>query len=115
MQHAFATKDLRFEPAIDPAAGSISGDGHRLQQVIWNLLSNAVKFTPRGGRIDVRLRHADGEAEIAVTDTGKGIDPRFLSVAGDSAGGGLALALVMALRDAGEKLPSCVACLSPWK
>jgi monoterpene epsilon-lactone hydrolase len=43
-----------------------------------------------------------------------GIEPRHLSVAGDSAGGGLALALVMALRDAGEKLPSCVACLSPW-
>jgi acetyl esterase/lipase len=43
-----------------------------------------------------------------------GIDPRLLSVAGDSAGGGLALALVMALRDAGEKLPKCVACLSPW-
>jgi monoterpene epsilon-lactone hydrolase len=43
-----------------------------------------------------------------------GIDPRQLSVAGDSAGGGLALALVMTLRDAGEKLPSCVACLSPW-
>jgi monoterpene epsilon-lactone hydrolase len=43
-----------------------------------------------------------------------GVDPRQLSVAGDSAGGGLALALVMALRDAGEKLPSCVACLSPW-
>jgi epsilon-lactone hydrolase len=44
----------------------------------------------------------------------RGVDPRQLSVAGDSAGGGLALALVMALRDAGEKLPSCVACLSPW-
>jgi monoterpene epsilon-lactone hydrolase len=43
-----------------------------------------------------------------------GVDPRHLSVAGDSAGGGLALALVMALRDAGEKLPSRVACLSPW-
>jgi monoterpene epsilon-lactone hydrolase len=43
-----------------------------------------------------------------------GVDPRQLSVAGDSAGGGLALALVMALRDAGEKMPSCVACLSPW-
>jgi acetyl esterase/lipase len=43
-----------------------------------------------------------------------GVDPRRLSVAGDSAGGGLALALVMALRDEGEKLPSCVACLSPW-
>jgi monoterpene epsilon-lactone hydrolase len=43
-----------------------------------------------------------------------GIKAHQLSVAGDSAGGGLALALVMALRDAGEELPSCVACLSPW-
>jgi monoterpene epsilon-lactone hydrolase len=43
-----------------------------------------------------------------------GIDPRFLSVAGDSAGGGLALALVMEVRDRGEKLPACVVCLSPW-
>lgn len=43
-----------------------------------------------------------------------GVDPRSISVAGDSAGGGLALALVMALRDAGEPLPGCVVCLSPW-
>jgi epsilon-lactone hydrolase len=43
-----------------------------------------------------------------------GVNPRFLAVAGDSAGGGLALALVMALRDRGENLPACVACLSPW-
>jgi acetyl esterase/lipase len=43
-----------------------------------------------------------------------GVEPRQLSVAGDSAGGGLALALVMALRDEGDVLPSCVACLSPW-
>ena len=43
-----------------------------------------------------------------------GIDSRFISVAGDSAGGGLGLALVMVLRDRGENLPACVACLSPW-
>jgi monoterpene epsilon-lactone hydrolase len=43
-----------------------------------------------------------------------GIDAQFISVAGDSAGGGLALALVLALRDQSEKLPSCVVCLSPW-
>jgi epsilon-lactone hydrolase len=43
-----------------------------------------------------------------------GVDPDRLSIAGDSAGGGLALALVMALRDEGELLPCCVACLSPW-
>jgi acetyl esterase/lipase len=43
-----------------------------------------------------------------------GIDSHRISVAGDSAGGGLALALVMRLRDLGESLPACVACLSPW-
>jgi acetyl esterase/lipase len=44
----------------------------------------------------------------------QGIDPQFMAVAGDSAGGGLGLALVMKLRDLGEKLPACIACLSPW-
>jgi acetyl esterase/lipase len=43
-----------------------------------------------------------------------GIDPRMISVAGDSAGGGLALALVMKLRELEEALPSSVVCLSPW-
>jgi monoterpene epsilon-lactone hydrolase len=43
-----------------------------------------------------------------------GIEPRMISVAGDSAGGGLALALAMKLRDLGEPLPSSVVSLSPW-
>jgi monoterpene epsilon-lactone hydrolase len=37
-----------------------------------------------------------------------------LAVAGDSAGGGLALALLVALRDAGEDLPAAAALMSPW-
>ncbi len=43
-----------------------------------------------------------------------GIEPLRISVAGDSAGGGLALALVQRLRDLGEQLPACVVCMSPW-
>ena len=43
-----------------------------------------------------------------------GMEPRNISVAGDSAGGGLALALVQRLRELGEALPACVACMSPW-
>jgi monoterpene epsilon-lactone hydrolase len=37
-----------------------------------------------------------------------------LAVAGDSSGAGTAVHLVVALRDAGEALPTCVAMLSPW-
>lgn len=44
----------------------------------------------------------------------QGADPARMTVAGDSAGGGLALALLMSLRDAGEPLPAGAALLSPW-
>ena len=43
-----------------------------------------------------------------------GIQPKDISVMGDSAGGGMTLALAMRLRDAGEPLPACLVCLSPW-
>ena len=40
--------------------------------------------------------------------------PGSIAIAGDSAGGGLALATLLALRDAGEPLPGACFCLSPW-
>jgi acetyl esterase/lipase len=43
-----------------------------------------------------------------------GCDPAELVVSGDSAGGGLALALVMRLRDSGEPLPAALVLMSPW-
>ncbi|HEX8922382.1 MAG TPA: ATP-binding protein, partial [Pyrinomonadaceae bacterium] len=45
---------------------------------VWNLLSNAIKFTPRGGRVQVRLERINSHIEIAVSDTGSGINPKFL-------------------------------------
>ena len=44
----------------------------------------------------------------------QGIDARKIAVAGDSAGGGLALALAVGLRDQGLALPRAVVCISPW-
>jgi len=43
-----------------------------------------------------------------------GTDPHNLALAGDSAGGGLTLALLTLLRDRGEPLPSSAVCISPW-
>jgi monoterpene epsilon-lactone hydrolase len=43
-----------------------------------------------------------------------GISPKSIAVVGDSAGAGMTLSLALRLRDAGEPLPACLACLSPW-
>ncbi len=43
-----------------------------------------------------------------------GIDPDGIAIAGDSAGGGLALATAMAVRDEGLALPGCIVLISPW-
>jgi phosphinothricin tripeptide acetyl hydrolase len=43
-----------------------------------------------------------------------GTAPDRMAVAGDSAGGGLAIALLLALRSAGTPLPAALVCLSPW-
>jgi signal transduction histidine kinase len=49
-----------------------------LQQIVWNLLSNAIKFTPRDGRVQVRLERVNSHIEIVISDTGQGISEAFL-------------------------------------
>lgn len=44
----------------------------------------------------------------------QGVTPARMAMAGDSAGGGLTIAALVALRDAGEPLPAAAVCQSPW-
>lgn len=96
-------KEIQIELILDSSIEPILGDANRLQQVVWNLLSNAIKFTPKGGRIEVRLervdslqvggltelqvnklqvegsdQHSNPSVQIQVSDTGQGIAPDFL-------------------------------------
>jgi signal transduction histidine kinase len=99
-------KGLRLESVLDPRAGPVMGDHGRLQQVVWNLLMNSVKFTPKGGRIQLHVYRALSHAEIAVSDTGQGIESAVLPhvferfTQGDSSStrshGGLGLGLALA-------------------
>ena len=75
---AAEVKGIRIEKLLDSAAGPISGDPNRLQQILWNLLSNAIKFTPKGGKVQILLARVNSHVEISVADTGIGIRPDFL-------------------------------------
>ena len=74
---AAQAKALTIERQIEDIE-PIVGDHDRLQQIVWNLLSNAVKFTPREGRVVVRLQRRSDEVVLAVEDTGIGIPTDFL-------------------------------------
>jgi signal transduction histidine kinase len=52
---------------------SLRGDCDKLKEVILNILANALQHTPVGGAIRLTARIREGEAEIAIADTGVGI------------------------------------------
>ncbi len=98
-------KEIVRVTALDAEDAQLVGDAARLEQVAWNLLSNAIKFTPKGGRVEVRLARAKSNVVLQVSDSGEGIRPGFLPFVferfrqGDSAStrkhGGLGLGLAI--------------------
>jgi signal transduction histidine kinase/ActR/RegA family two-component response regulator len=93
-------------PKLEPVW--VNADATRLEQIIANLLSNAVKYTPRDGRIELRVWPEGNEAVLCVGDTGLGIPAHLLPhvfevfVQGaqplDRAKGGLGIGLALVQR-----------------
>jgi len=92
----------RFEPVI--------ADERKIREIVANLLSNSIKYTPKGGRIAIRMEHEvggpgePGTVRIAISDTGPGIPNneqalvfeeyyRSISAVGRAPGAGLGLAI----------------------
>jgi len=53
-------------------------DADRTAQILINLVGNAIRYTPDQGEISVRLTARDGQAQVAVVDTGVGIPAESL-------------------------------------
>ncbi|WP_395693641.1 ATP-binding protein [Nocardioides sp.] len=66
-------RELELDVDLPEDPAPCLGDRDMLERVVINLLGNAVKFTPEGGRLQVALTIHDGQAEVAVADTGIGI------------------------------------------
>lgn len=67
----FQAKAVHLEAELEPTI--VEGDPARLRQIVGNLLANALKFTPRGGRVSIRLAREAGQAVLEVSDSGPGI------------------------------------------
>lgn len=97
---------------IPPAMPPVCLDEKRFRQVLDNLIGNALRHTPSGGTVTVRGGVVDGDIELAVQDSGEGMQPvqlahvfdRFYrtdpSRSRESGGSGLGLAIVKALVEA---------------
>ncbi|MEU4743427.1 HAMP domain-containing sensor histidine kinase [Actinosynnema sp. NPDC023658] len=58
---------------LPPDAVQVTGDEHKLHQVLANLLSNARTHTPPGTTVTTSLSTTDGAAQVSVSDDGPGI------------------------------------------
>jgi len=116
--------ELAIAGSQEPTVLYLHGGGYCIGSVATHrdLVSRLVRAT--GGQalaIDYRLA-PEHPFPAALDDAtavyrwllSSGIDPAQLVIAGDSAGGGLTIATLVALRDAGDPLPAAAVCVSPW-
>jgi len=96
-----AAQGVSLVAEIAPGSPRTAFDGTRIFQVLINLISNAIRFTPRDGRVEVRLTRDADELCFTVSDTGIGIASdhlqrvfgRFVQLKKNGGGVGLGLYL----------------------
>jgi len=104
------TRGITLTLELDcPQEEIISGDMNQVRRAIDNLVDNALKFTPKGGKVSLRLEEPNGFPRLLIQDTGIGIPSEDMPNifqrfhrgrnASAYAGSGLGLAIVKAIFD----------------
>jgi signal transduction histidine kinase len=73
-----AGRDVDLAEHLPEDLPPVFADPERVHQVLFNLLDNAVRFTPAGGRITITASRHNGAVDVAVADTGPGIQAEHL-------------------------------------
>ncbi|MFT4109752.1 sensor histidine kinase [Propionicimonas sp.] len=107
LEPQWSARELEVE--LDTAPVMVRADADMLHQVWINLVNNAVRYTPPGGRVRISVAAGPDTCEVAVADTGVGIDAddlprvfeRFFRAdkARSGEGSGLGLSLVRRVVD----------------
>ncbi len=69
----FQEKEVELEVKLAPALPEVPGDQEKLSWVINNLVSNALRYTPSHGKVTISAERDNGEIQVCVADTGRGI------------------------------------------
>jgi two-component system, OmpR family, phosphate regulon sensor histidine kinase PhoR len=76
--HRAAAKYIRLAMELPEDATAVHTDRRALEQILTNLVDNAVKYCPEGATVTVRARTRDSAVQIAVEDSGPGIEGKHL-------------------------------------
>jgi len=78
LEPAARARGVRLE-ASAPGPLPVRAEAAQVTRVLYNLVGNALKFTPPGGRVQVRATAVGPHAEVAVADSGPGLDAQQLA------------------------------------
>jgi signal transduction histidine kinase len=77
-QSLAAGRQIKFAARLEPGLPAVELNEINLRNALWNLLDNALKFNHTQGAIDFTAARRGSRIELAISDTGAGIDPQEL-------------------------------------